>query len=768
MSSSSKGASHDVFISSSCDGTRYSFVSHLSAALKRLNITVIEEDTLPETRQYLPKKTRLAIKRSKICVIVLSKNFAFSEHSLTTLVEAIEGRHSKTGALVVPVFYGVDRSLVEHQIGKFSEAFSKHKTSEPEHRVTEWRNALKEAAHIKEGLESNDESSDLNLVEDIVSYVQERLFPTDDIGVSSRVLEIENLLSKQSWVVRSVGIWGMAGIGKTTIAKAAFNQMKRNYKSPRFIADFEKEFDKEGMYRLRMQHLPPNVKEKLDINRCITNQGQISGDESRDESVFLVLDDVRNPINAESFLGGFEWFDPGSVIIITSRDKQVLVQCRMVEIYEVKGLDDEESLKLFSRCALGESQLEEGHLQVSNMVVKYANGNAKALSYYGNELKNKKPKEMEISFEQLKLNPPDEILKLFKSSYDELSDDEKNILMDVACFFKGDTVDRVMQVLDGCGFFPCIGIDYLVEKSLLKICGDRVEMHNLLQDLVREILNQEVMFGMGRRLCGVNNIQPLLEDEQNGSIKGDLGVEDIESILLEASCLSFVVDPDAFQDMYKLRLLKIYSSDPEKRPGLDLSKGLVSLPCELRLLHWESYSSRTLPEDFDPDNLVELNMPYSQLKELWEESKNLKSLKTINLHHSEKLVDIEELRDAHNLELIDLQGCISLQSFPDTEHLDHLQVLNLSGCIGITMFPEVPPNIKEMCLKGTSIREVPATIESLSGLVKLDLGNCKKLLNFLVKIHNMESLEFLNLSGCTALESFPEIPTRVGNFQYFI
>lgn len=350
--------------------------------------------------------------------------------------------------------------------------------------------------------------------------MHERLFPTDEIGVSSKVLEIENLLSKQSWVVRSVGIWGMAGIGKTTIAKAAFNQMKGNYKSPRFIADFEKEFEKEGMYRLRMQHLPPNVKEKLDINRCITNQSQISGDESREESVFLVLDDVRNPINAESFLGGFEWFDPGSVIIITSRDKQVLVQCRVVEIYEVKGLDEEESLKLFSRCALGESQLEEGQLkEVSDMVVKYANGNAKALSYYGNELKDKKPEEMEIAFEQLKLNPPAEILELFKSSYDELSDDEKNILMDVACFFKGDTVDRVMQVLDGCGFFPCIGIDYLVEKSLLKICGNRVEMHNLLQDLARVYLNQEVMVGMGRRLCGVKNIKPLLEDEQNASTK---------------------------------------------------------------------------------------------------------------------------------------------------------------------------------------------------------------------------------------------------------
>ncbi|KAG5411221.1 hypothetical protein IGI04_007540 [Brassica rapa subsp. trilocularis] len=390
LSPFSRGSSHhDVFISSSCDGTRDTFVSHLSAALKRVNITVMEEDDknkVPETRQYLPKKTRLGIERSKICVVVLSEDFASSKHSLTTLAEIIEWRHSKTGATVVPVFYGVDRSLVEQQIGKYGEAFSKHEASEPKDRVTEWRNALTEAASIKEGLHSNAES--------------------------------------------------------------------------------------------RGQHLPSHVKEKLDINRSITYNSQ------REESVFL-------------------------------------------------------------------------------------------------------------------------------------------------------------------------------ER------------------------------------------------------------EDIESILLEASGLSFVVDPGAFQDMSNLRLLKIYSSDPERRPGLDLSMGLLYLPYELRLLHWENYALRTLPEEFDPDNLVELNMPYSQLEELWEESKNLNSLKTINLHHSEKLVDIQELRDAHYLQLVDLQGCTSLQIFPS------LQLLNLSGCEKLKSFPEIPnrvENLQYLCLSGTAIEELHTSLSNMVCLKVLEVS----------------------------------------------
>ncbi|KAG2301820.1 hypothetical protein Bca52824_030471 [Brassica carinata] len=749
---------HQVFVSFRGEELRCGFVSHLVEALQRHGINVFI-DKLESVGQDL-SNLFARIEESTIALVIFSRRYTESRWCLDELAKIKERADQGLLKVLVPVFYGVDRSEVEQQIGKYREEFSKHEASEPKDRVTEWRNALKEAASLKEGLQSNEESSDLKLMEEIVSYVHGRLFPADKIGVNTRVLEIENLLSKQSWVVRSVGIWGMPGIGKTTIAKAAFDQMKGNFKSPRFIPNFEREFQKEGMSRLRGQHLPPHVKQKLDINRSITNNSQISVE----ERVFLVLDDVRNPINAESFLGGFEWFDPGSVIIITSRNKQVLVQCGMVEIYEVKGLDDKEGLKLFSQCAFGEPEPEDGHLKVSEMIVNYANGNAKALSYYGNELKGKKPEEMEEEFCKLKLNPPVEILEVFKNSYDELSDDEKNIFLDIACFFKGDTTDRVMQVLDGCGFFPCIGIDYLVEKSLVTICENRVEMHNLIQDVAKEIHNQEVMLGMGRRLCGAKSIQPLLDNE---GIKpnGEDNVN-VESILLEASGLSFVVDPGAFQEMCNLRLLKIYSSDPERRPGLDLSMGLLYLPYELRLFHWENYSLRSLPEEFDPDNLVELNMPYSQLEELWEGSRNLNSLKTINLHHSEKLVDIQELKDAHYLQLIDLQCCTSLQNFPCIEHLNHLQVLNLCGCTGIKSFPEVPQNIKELCLKGTSISEIPASIESLSKLVKLDLGNCKTLQHFLVKIYNMESLQLLNLSGCVKLKSFPEIPNRVENLQY--
>lgn len=146
---------------------------------------------------------------------------------------------------------------------------------------------------------------------------------------------------------------------------------------------------------------------------------------------------------------------------------------------------------------------------------------------------------------------------------------------------------------------------------------------------------------------------------------------------------------------------------------------------------------------------------------------SLQSLKTISPQHSQKLVEINQLSEAHNLELIDLQGCTSLQSFEAAGNLELLQVLNLSGCVEVKSFPKVlPPNIKELYLNGTGIREIPASVEALSRLVKLDLGNCRELLDFLIKIYDMESLALLNLSGCIGLKSFPEIAKRMENLQY--
>lgn len=85
---------------------------------------------------------------------------------------------------------------------------------------------------------------------------------------------------------------------------------------------------------------------------------------------------------------------------------------------------------------------------------------------------------------------------------------------------------------------------------------------------------------------------------------------------------------------------------------------------------------------------------------------NLEVLKRITLSYSLQLVNVDELQYSRNIEKIDLQGCSRLQSFPDTDQLQHLQIVDLSTCIEIKSFPKVPPSIRKLHLKGTSIREL--------------------------------------------------------------
>ena len=84
------------------------------------------------------------------------------------------------------------------------------------------------------------------------------------------------------------------------------------------------------------------------------------------------------------------------------------------------------------------------------------------------------------------------ILEVLKISYDDLDDKEKSIFLDVACFFRGEHVNPIMKFFNASGFYPEIGISVLVDKSLIAIDSHKkITMHDLLQELGREIVRQE-------------------------------------------------------------------------------------------------------------------------------------------------------------------------------------------------------------------------------------------------------------------------------------
>lgn len=77
--------------------------------------------------------------------------------------------------------------------------------------------------------------------------------------------------------------------------------------------------------------------------------------------------------------------------------------------------------------------------------------------------------------------------------------------------------------------------------------------------------------------------------------------------------------------MSNLRLLKFYMPEhggvPIMRSKVHLDQGLEYLPEELGYLHWYEYPLKILPHDFEPENLLELNLPYGKVEIIWEVNK---------------------------------------------------------------------------------------------------------------------------------------------------
>ncbi|CAL8991168.1 unnamed protein product [Prunus brigantina] len=135
---------YDVFISFRGDETRDSFTSHLHKALLRKNIETYMDDRL-EKGDDIGTALLEAIGRSKIALVIFSKNYASSTWCLKELVHILRCKKNH-GKIVIPIFYGIDPSDVRKQQGTYALEDRPLKRSRDE--VANWRAALEEAANI--------------------------------------------------------------------------------------------------------------------------------------------------------------------------------------------------------------------------------------------------------------------------------------------------------------------------------------------------------------------------------------------------------------------------------------------------------------------------------------------------------------------------------------------------------------------------------------------------------------------------------------------
>lgn len=115
---------------------------------------------------------------------------------------------------------------------------------------------------------------------------------------------------------------------------------------------------------------------------------------------------------------------------------------------------------------------------------------------------------------RLRQHPPIEIQDAFRNSFNGLHDNEKNIFLDLACFFRGENKDHVVNILDGCGFFTDLGIYALIDESLISLVKNKLQMPNIFQDMGRFVVCQEYeAAGKRTRLWDSNDIADVLSNK---------------------------------------------------------------------------------------------------------------------------------------------------------------------------------------------------------------------------------------------------------------
>ncbi|XP_054817722.1 disease resistance protein RPV1-like [Prosopis cineraria] len=421
---------YHVFLSFRGADTRTGFTDHLHAALKQRSIeTFIDDDEL-ERGEIISDQLLQAIDKSLISLMILSEKYASSRWCLDELQRILESKKC-LGREVIPVFYKIDPSHVRYQGGAFAHAFQKHVERYDPKKVQGWRDALKEIEDISGYHSLNRHES--KLIEEIVIQFWTKLQPrqpydkNEFVGIKSTTDKLSSIFRIGLDDVRLLGIWGMGGLGKTSLARAIYQRIQSQFDASYFYANVREISKKKGLVHLQRKflscslqlrnkefdHIDDEYEGKNMIKTFLCNQ-----------KVLMVLDDVSEMSQLEFLAAKKDWLGPGSRVIVTTRDKKLLTVHGEFETYVADFLNDEESLQLLCQSAFKSDQPPVDYLELSKSVVEQAAVLPLTLKMLGCHLCGRNMLEWKDVLGKMKKVLPNDIMKGLQISYVDIHPNE--------------------------------------------------------------------------------------------------------------------------------------------------------------------------------------------------------------------------------------------------------------------------------------------------------------------------------------------------------
>lgn len=787
---------HQVFLNFRGKQLRNGFVSHLEKALRRDGINVFIDRNETKGRDLSNLFSR--IQESRIALAIFSSMYTESYWCLDELVKIKDCVDLGT-LVVIPIFYMVDTDDVKNLKGAFGYTFWKLAKTCNGEKLDKWKQALKDVPK-KLGFtlsEMSDEGESINqIVGEVIKVLSsdvmpdlEREIPIDDpfptgeqvpeaapdsppplFGIETRLKQLEEKLDFECKDTLTIGVVGMPGIGKTTLTSMLYEKWQHDFLRCVFLHDVRK------MWKDCMMDRSIFIEELLKDDNVNQEVADFSPESLKalllSKKSLVVLDNVSDKKQIEVLLGESDWIKRGSRIFITTSDRSV-IEGMVDDTYEVLRLTGRDSFEYFSYFAFSGKLCPpvRTFMNLSRLFADYAKGNPLALKILGKELNGKDKTHWEEKLSKLMQSPNKTIQDVLRVSYDELGLSHKDVFLDVACFFRSGDEYYVRCLVESCdteAIDTVSEIKDLASKFLINISGGRVEMHDLLYTFGKELGSQG-----SRRLWNHKAVV--------GALKNRVGA--VRGIFLDMSELKkkLPLDRSTFIKMRNLRYLKFYSSrcdrECEADSKLNFPEGLEFPLDEIRYLYWLKFPLMKLPKDFNPKNLTDFNLPYSEIEELWEGAKDTQKLKWVDLSHSRKLCNLSGLLNAESLQRLNLEGCTSLEELPrEMKRMKSLIFLNMRGCTSLRVLPRmnlislktliltncssiqkfqvISDNLETLHLDGTAIGKLPTDMVKLQKLIVLNLKDCKMLGAVPEFLGKLKALQELVLSGCSKLKTF--------------
>ncbi|KAM3701693.1 hypothetical protein ACJW31_05G193900 [Castanea mollissima] len=595
-------------------------------------------------------------------------------------------------------------------------------------------------------------------------------------------MELESLLALDQFDdVGFIGVWAMGGMGKF-LKRMVYVPYKKKKLILKLLKENHLDYDDDH-----------DLSSKIMTRLC-------------HKRILLVLDDVNGPDGPNQLkllARENNWFGRGIRIIITTRDKHLLKAHSVDKIYEVKPMGYKHALHLFCLKAFKKEYIPDEYLELSKEFLNYVDGLPLALEVLSLFLFGESTLEWKSALERLKGDPVRDVIKVLQISFDGLVNSEKEIFLHIACFFNHEKKYYVEEILDNLGLFPKIGIRELIDKSLLKISfNNELCMHNLLREMGRNEIWQESPNELGKcnRLWLYEDIDHVMKNNMDFEklkfidLAGSLnliisldftGVPNLEKLVL-ALCSNLCQLHPSIGNLKKLILLDLKQCKelrclPNFTWVSNLEKLVLAQCSNLRQLHPSIGNLKKLtlldleqckelsflPNKFEMESLKILNLSYcSKVKKVPEFLGDMKRLQKLFL----ECATITELPSSveclTSLNILILRGCKNLQCLPNNIcSLTLISNFDLYKCTKFEKLPKYLGNIvslNELNLSGTTIKELPLSVESLIGLDLLNLKDCKNFVFLPSTICSLKSLSKIDLCGCS---KFVNLPDNLGNLE---